>query len=166
MSFPPATSPAMGSGDGFVLGPDEGQAYWWLGTLTINKVTREATRGALDIVDHRVPAGYAPPRHVHRDQDEVFFVLEGTFAVRCGEQEWQAGPGAVVFLPRQVPHGFTVSQDGPARTLLINAPAGFADVITELGQATGHLVLPGPNVPMPDPERIAGVSQAHGIYGA
>lgn len=167
LSFPPtdATPSISNPGSAFVVGPDDGAAYWWLGSLTLLKVTGEATRGAMDIVDHRVPAGYAPPLHVHSDQDEVFYVIDGEFAVRCGDQRWQAGPGSLVFLPRQVPHGFTVSGDAPGRTLLINAPAGFADVITELGEQTSHLVLPGPDVAMPDPTHVVAVSEAHGIHG-
>ena len=97
----------------------------------------------MDIVDHRVPAGYAPPPHVHSDQDEVFYIISGQFDVRCGEQRWEAGPGDLVFLPRRVPHSFVVSGDEPGRTLLINAPAGFAEVIVELGQATTELKIPG-----------------------
>ncbi|MBA2560694.1 MAG: cupin domain-containing protein [Propionibacteriales bacterium] len=129
-------------------------------------MTRHSTQGALDIVDHRVPAGYAPPLHVHSDQDEVFYVIDGEFAVRCGHEEWTAGPGSLVFLPRRVPHGFTVSDSTAGRTLLINAPAGFADVVTELGEPSTALVLPGPDVAMPDPERVVAVSEAHGIRGA
>jgi quercetin dioxygenase-like cupin family protein len=167
MSFAPADTATSGREprQGFVLGPDDGQPYWWLGSLTLTKVTREASRGAMDIVDHRVPAGYAPPLHIHDDQDEVFYVIDGEFAVRCADQHWQAGPGSLVFLPRQIAHGFTVSDGGPGRTLLINAPAGFADVIAELGVPASELVLPGPEVPMPDPGRVAAVSQAHGIHG-
>lgn len=152
--------------DGFVLGPDDGDAYWWLGSLTINKLDGERTRSGIDIVDHRVPAGYAPPRHVHDGQDEVFFVIDGHFDVQCGERSWEAGPGSLVFLPRGVPHGFTVSSDGPARTLLINSPAGFSDLIRELGEPASRLELPGPDAPLPEPDRIASISLAHGIRSA
>ncbi len=164
MSFPAAPeSAAPTPAEGFVLGPDEGEPVWWLGSLNLVKVPGSATHGGLDIVDHRVPAGYAPPRHVHADQDEVFLVLDGAFTVVCGDRTWQAHPGSLVFLPRGVPHGFAVSGDGPGRTLLINAPAGFADVVRELGEPASGLVLPGPDVAVPDPERIAAVSAAHGI---
>jgi quercetin dioxygenase-like cupin family protein len=168
VSFPPNDNAAPGPepGLGFVLGPDDGDPYWWLGSLTINKVTGASTQGAVDIVDHRIPAGYAPPPHVHSHQDEVFLVLQGQFAVRCGDQHWQAGPGSLVFLPRRVPHGFTLSEDGPGRTLLINAPAGFADLITDLGEPAPRLELPGPDVAMPTPERATAASEAHGIHGA
>lgn len=157
---------SAGTTPGFVLGSDEGDPYHWLGSLTITKLMGAATLGGLDVVDHRVPAGYAPPHHIHRGQDEVFFVLEGLFTVHCGDQSWQAGPGAMAFLPRGVPHGFSVSADGPGRTLLLNAPAGFADVIVELGTSAPQLELPGPDVPMPDPDRVTAVSEAHGIFGA
>jgi len=166
MSFPSSTNTAEVPSSGFVLRPDQGTPFWWLGTLTSVKIDATASQGAMDIVDHRVPAGYAPPPHVHAGQDEVFYVIEGLFAVTCGEQHWRAGPGSLVFLPRGVPHGFTVTDDGPGRTLLINAPAGFADVVTELGDPASELTLPGPDVPMPDPERIAAVSEAHGIRNA
>lgn len=150
---------------GYVLGPDEGEAFHWLGSLTLSKVGAARTAGGLSIVDHRVPAGYAPPAHQHRD-DEVFYVLDGEFAVRCGTQAWQAGPGSLVFLPRDVPHGFTVSQAGPGRTLLITAPGGFDEVVSELGTPTSTLELPGPDVALPDPARVAAVATAHGIVPA
>jgi len=52
---------------------------------------------------------------------------------------------------------------GPSRT---PSPAGFADVISELGEAARQLELPGADVAMPDPERIARISEAHGIRSA
>lgn len=169
MSFPPSlptSGSATAGGRGFVVGPDDGDGYYWLGTLTLTKVMRDATGGRLDIVDHRVPAGYAPPKHVHRDQDEVFFLLDGTLQLTCGDDEWHVSPGSLVFLPRGVPHGFVASADRPARTLLINAPAGFADVIVELGTPTTALTLPGADVPTPTPDTVATVSARHGIEPA
>jgi len=82
---------------------------------------------------------------------------------RCGDQSWQAGPGSLVFLPRDVPHGFVVSDAGPGRTLLILAPGGFDEVISELGAPADGLHLPGPDVPMPTLEQLFAVATAHGI---
>ena len=147
---------------GFVLGPDEGDAFHWLGSLTLTKLGASRTAGGLSIVDHRVPPGYAPPAHQHRD-DEAFYVLEGDFHIRCGDQAWAAGPQSLVFLPRDVPHGFTVSQDGPGRTLLILAPGGFDELVRELGTPTDELRLPGPDVPVPTRARLDAAATAHGI---
>ena len=148
-----------GAQRGAMLGPEDGDAYWWLGSLTINKVVG----GGLSFVDHLCPPGYQPPLHIHHNQDEVFVITEGHFALTCGEESWQAEPGSVVFLPRGVPHRFQVSDDAPGRCLIITAPGGFAELVAELGQAADELTLPGPDVPMPDPERIGAVSEAHGI---
>ena len=54
-----AVNPAFTSG--FVLADDEGQPFWFLNTLTITKVGSEESQGQLSIVDHRMPAGFAPP---------------------------------------------------------------------------------------------------------
>ena len=99
---------------GFVMESDEGQAFWFLNTLTINKVGSDDTEGRLSIVDHRVPAGFAPPPHIHQASDEAFLVLDGQFEGFCGDQEWRAGPGSLVYLPHGIAHGFTVSVAGPA----------------------------------------------------
>lgn len=164
MSFTPAgPSPSAQAGRGFVLAPDEGDAYHWLGTLSLTKVMGSDTAGGLDLVDHRVPAGYAPPTHLHREADEVFYLVDGTLEVTCGADSWRVEPGSVVFLPRGVPHGFVAGSDRPARTLLINAGAGFGDVIVALGTPTDGRQLPGDDVPTPDPERIGSVSAQHGI---
>jgi len=167
MSFPahrkePSISPTH-RGAGFVVGADDGDALHWLGSLTLVKIPGAATGGGLDVVDHRVPAGYAPPPHVHRNQDELFYLLDGTLDVTCGDDHWRVEAGSLVFLPRGVPHGFTVPDDRPARTLLINAPAGFAEVVVELGTPAAELRLPDDTVPLPTPDRVADVSTRHGI---
>lgn len=149
--------------EGFVRGVDEGDAVWWLGSLNLVKVGARDSQGGLSIVEHRVPAGYAPPPHVHRDTDEVFYVLDGQFAVTCGEEHWTAEPGSLVFLPRAVPHGFKVSADGPGRTLLIVAPGGFDELVRETGEAARSLTLPDRDAFVPDPDRIAEVSARYGI---
>jgi quercetin dioxygenase-like cupin family protein len=150
------------AGDGLVLTADEGQAFWFLNTLTIGKVGGEDTTGGLAILDHRCPAGYAPPPHIHRGTDEAFYILEGLFEGFCGDRPWKAGPGTLVFLPRDVPHGFRVSDAGPGRTLLILAPAGFDQFVAELGDPAQQLVLPQP-VP-PDSARVVEIAAAHGIH--
>ena len=66
------------TGNGLVLTADEGQAFWFLNTLTISKVEGIDTRGGFSVLDHRCPAGYAPPPHIHRGTDEAFYVLDGS----------------------------------------------------------------------------------------
>ena len=146
---------------GFVMAADEGQAFWFLGTLTINKVGSGDSQGRLSIVDHRVPPGFAPPPHIHQASDEAFLVLDGQFEGFCGDQAWRAGPGSLVFLPRAIPHGFHVSEAGPGRIIVVVSPGGFDQFVAAAGEPAPDLRLPGP-IP-PDPVRLTQLAAAHGI---
>jgi quercetin dioxygenase-like cupin family protein len=152
-------SPAAKSG--FAVAADEGQAFWFLNTLTINKVGATDTEGRLSIVDHRVPPGFAPPPHVHQASDEAFLVLDGEVEGFCGDRAWQAGPGSLVFLPSGIPHGFQVSSAGPGRLIVIVSPGGFDQFVAAAGEPATDLRLPDP-LP-PDPARLTELAAAHGI---
>jgi quercetin dioxygenase-like cupin family protein len=146
---------------GFVMAADEGQAFWFLNTLTINKVRSDDSQGQLSIVDHRVPAGFAPPPHIHQASDEALLVLDGQFEGFCGDQAWRAGPGSLVYLPHGIPHGFTVSAAGPGRIIVVVSPGGFDQFVAAAGEPARDLRLPEP-IP-PDPALITRLAAAHGI---
>jgi len=146
---------------GFVMAADDGQAFWFLNTLTINKVRGGDSQGRLSIVDHRVPPGFAPPPHIHEASDEAFLVLDGEFDGFCGDQAWRAGPGSLVYLPHGIAHGFAVSAAGPGRIIVVVSPAGFDDFVAAAGEPTGDLRLPDPVAP--DPARLTQLAAAHGI---
>lgn len=106
----------------YVLPEDGGEAIWFLGTLATVKAGRAQSGNALSVVEIELPAGFAPPPHIHHMEDEAFYILGGITRGFCGEEQWEAGPGAFVWLPRGIPHGFTIDEGGPARHLVITAP--------------------------------------------
>lgn len=65
-----------------------------------------------------------PALHVHYDQDEWWYVLEGTFLFRVGDEMFEAKQGDSVFGPRRVPHTFSKTGKDPGRMLLLYQPAG------------------------------------------
>lgn len=69
----------------------------------IVKADARATAGALTVFEE-VPPVADTPLHVHSREDELFYVLEGDHVVVRGEEELRVGPGAVVFLPKGIPH--------------------------------------------------------------
>jgi quercetin dioxygenase-like cupin family protein len=146
---------------GFVMAADDGEAFWFLNTLTINKVRSDDTQGQLSIVDHRVPAGFAPPPHIHQVSDEALLVLDGELEGFWGDQAWRAGPGTLVFMPHGIPHGFTVSAAGPGRIIVVVSPGGFDQFVAAAGEPAGELRLPEPVAP--DPARVTQLAAAHGI---
>lgn len=68
----------------------------------IVKASAETTGGAFGIIEELDPLD--TPLHVHRNEDELWYVLEGEHIVQIGDDEFSAGPGEMVFAPRGVPH--------------------------------------------------------------
>lgn len=85
---------------------------------------------------------------MHHTADEAFYILAGRLRGYCGDQTWQATTGSFVWLPRDVPHGYTVEGDEPARVLTITVPAGFERFVVAAGEPAQARELP------PPPERI------------
>ena len=61
----------------YVLGPDHGQAWWFLGNLVTVKAAAAQTRGRLTAVEFLNPPRFAPPLHRHLEEDEFLYVLSG-----------------------------------------------------------------------------------------
>lgn len=131
--------------EGYALSRDEGTPMWFLGVApTRVKATGEQTGGGYAFFDFVVPPAGALPLHVHRHEDETVCVLEGAVTVFCGEQRYAAGPGAFVYLPRGIPHGYRSDGGGPARVLEFTVPAGLEGMITELSAPATNLAGPPP----------------------
>ena len=84
----------------------------------------EETGGRFGLMEMVAPKGREPSRHVHRREDEGFYVLEGEITFYVGEETFKAGPGTFVFLPRGIPHSYTF-ETGVIRALAIVAPGGI-----------------------------------------
>jgi mannose-6-phosphate isomerase-like protein (cupin superfamily) len=126
----------------YALARDEGQPLWFLGSLTLVKATGGQTHGAFGLVEQLLPPGFSSPWHLHHREDEAFYVVEGEMTFICGNDRVKAGPGAYVYGPRGVPHGFRVEGSSPARLLLLNAPAGFEQFVVEMSEPASGFVLP------------------------
>ena len=109
--------------EGFVLGPDEGTSYTFLGGEVRALALAEDT-GLGSISIETFPSGFASPLHVHHRDAGVFFLLSGMMRIRCGDEEWIASPGSTIFLPPGVPHAFRVEGNEPASWFSIQSPFG------------------------------------------
>src|SRR5580765_7815185 len=71
---------------GYLLDSGEGEAFWLLGMLEIVKIGGASTNGEYGLLEVTVRAGEGSPWHVHPDEDEWFYVLEGEFTVYVGDE--------------------------------------------------------------------------------
>lgn len=114
------------------LNTREDQPFRFLGLPSVMRATSETTNGAFGLMEHwEMPSGFASPYHTHHREDECFYVLEGEIAFVCGGKWLQAGPGTFVYGPREIPHGFKVVSQAPARMLLMCTPGGFERFVLE-----------------------------------
>lgn len=117
-----------------VVGPGEGKKVD-LGGLGVDfKTWGEATDMRLSIVEHPMQPRRLVPPHVHADEDELSYVLEGTFGVRIGDFEGEAGPGSYIYKPKGVLHTFWNPTDSPARMIELIFPAGFEHFFETLAE--------------------------------
>jgi mannose-6-phosphate isomerase-like protein (cupin superfamily) len=105
------------------------------------KADAAATGGVLGLAEGIIPAGHSPGLHVHHDEDEAFYVLEGTVDFVCGEQRFRGEAGAFVFLPRGLPHTFLGVGPGAARVLILLLPGGLEELFLETDAERVHAVL-------------------------
>lgn len=114
----------------YALPPGAGKPLAWL-TSTI---TQKASAPGIGITEALMSPGEEPPLHVHKNEDEWLYLLEGEMTFHVGGQDHRSQPGGFVCFPRGIPHTFSV-ESPKARILVINTPGGFERMF-ELGPKT------------------------------
>jgi quercetin dioxygenase-like cupin family protein len=153
---------ATASVDPIALQQGEGEALWFLGVLAIVKASRETTGGRVAVIEHLAPQGSGSPLHVHRNEDEWFYVTEGELTFWVGGEVIRAPAGSFVYGPRGIPHTFAVASE-EARFLLVTEPAGFEAFMRDAGEPAQSLTLPPATLQPPDPARLAAAAAEYGI---
>ncbi len=97
---------------------------------------KEDTGGAFALLDYELAPGFAAlPPHIHHNEDEAMYVLEGQLQVRIGETERLLGPGGFVYLPREILHAQRNPGPEPVRFLMLLIPAGSEQCFADLEAA-------------------------------
>jgi quercetin dioxygenase-like cupin family protein len=149
---------------GYALAQDEGEAFWVAGLLQTVKIGGADTGGRYGLIEVVVPPGLGSPWHVHPEEDEWFFVLEGNLTVYVGDTRIDLTAGGFAFGPKSVPHPFIGAGPNPTRVLVGLAPLQFEGFLREVGQpAPARVLPPRPAGPPPDPGRLAAIAERHGI---
>ena len=127
-----AVSPALSTrGELLHRASGTGRSYWGPGDLYTFLVTGEESGGAYFAMEALVPTGGGPPPHIHRNEDETFYVLEGEVTFRLGDDSVVAGAGDFVNVPRDTVHCFRNDGSEPARIVLTFTPAGIEKFFEE-----------------------------------
>ena len=96
------------------------------------KASADETGGRFGLIEsHQVGD---VPLHVHENDDEAFYILEGEYEIRCGNETFLAGPGTFVYLPHGVPHSQKL-KSATAKKLILITPGGFENWFLERSAA-------------------------------
>ena len=139
----------------YALDPGGGDAHWFFGNLVTVKAAGEHTDSRFALTEFVNPAGSASPRHVHHDEHEAFYILEGSAEVHCGDEVFHVAPGSFVLLPRGIPHWLRVSPDAPMRSLVMTT-GQFEQYVIACGEPAQARQLPPPGPPDMDRAAAAG----------
>lgn len=131
-----------------------GERLTFGGATILVRIASEATGGAFSLFEEVAPMLDTPP-HVHRSEDELFYVLEGEHVFQVGDDEYRVGPGGFVFAPRGVPHAQRRVVPSHGRQLVLVSPGGFEGFFRELAAAEEAGTL--------GPDAYAAASERFGI---
>jgi quercetin dioxygenase-like cupin family protein len=138
----------------------EGISTAWFKTgRVVVKAGHAETGGGFSQFETDDPYGTATALHVHRDEDETFYVLEGEVTLQIGESRFELRAGDFAFAPRNVPHAYAVRSE-TARMLVTYCPGGLEELFVEIG-ATGE--TPQPTDGQPAPEELARLFGERGV---
>jgi quercetin dioxygenase-like cupin family protein len=145
---------------------DEGQATWFLNGLMLTKASVAETGGAYCMMEHRMTAASNPPPHIHNNEEEAFYVLEGEMEVEVGGEAATLTAGGFALAPRGVPHSFRVLSDEVRVLVIASSPGGNTNGGTPhffetVGQPASMLTIPVPQAP--DPVVLTAVAAEHDI---
>jgi mannose-6-phosphate isomerase-like protein (cupin superfamily) len=128
-----------------------GPAFWGPGDHYTFLVTGEESGGAYFAMEALVPPGGGPPPHIHRHEDETFYLVEGEIEFLLGDAIVMAGPGDFVNVPRRTVHRFRNVGAETARMVLTFTPAGMERFFEET-------LEPAPNGAVDAPDNLEDVA--------
>jgi mannose-6-phosphate isomerase-like protein (cupin superfamily) len=112
------------SGKGFVVPPGGGSVLDMApGRSAALKLVSGETAGSIMLFEETAPSGAETNFHLHRDSDEVAWVLSGEITFKIGDEVTVVGPGTCAFIPRSVPHAWKNTSAATGRILFLYTPA-------------------------------------------
>jgi quercetin dioxygenase-like cupin family protein len=140
---------------------DESRQIWFLTNLATIHITADDTNGNFSLLESKAAAGDQPPLHVHRTDDEGFYLLEGKLTLWVGPDRIELEPGQFALAPHGVPHTYRVESEEGARWLVTSSDGSFDRFVAAYGVPAEEDRLPDRGEP--DVERLSRLADEHGI---
>jgi len=114
--------------------PAQGDGYWVYRDKDTIKTDTDLTHGSHALVETHVSPNVGPPAHVHANESETIYIIEGELKVLDNDRTLNAPPGSTLYFPRGSVHAFRNVGDTTAKILLLFVPSGFERYFREVGE--------------------------------
>lgn len=141
----------------------EGQVWSVAGDVYTILISSEESGGAYTLIEGRVPPHGGPPPHIHRREDEAFYVIEGDLDFTCDGKTVRCGPGSFIHLPRGTLHFFRNVGRKSARLLIHCIPGGLDRYFEEVGQRLPNRDAPPAPVTDADIKKLVDLAPKYGL---
>jgi quercetin dioxygenase-like cupin family protein len=101
------------------------------------KVSSKDTQGNLTVFEYTGHVKGGPPLHVHPNQDEIFYIIDGKYKFQVGEEIYFLEQGDTIFLPRNIKHAFAQLTDIGKMIYFFQSSGKMEDYFRELGKLNG-----------------------------
>ena len=146
------------------MGSDSENYFWYLSSLATIQISAQSGADQLSVIEQRAPQGSSPLLHLHRAQDEIFYVLAGEFRLRIGDQEKRLKAGDFVLIPKGTPHTFRVESLEEGHWLTITVGTDYENLVRALARPAERLDVP-PSSEDPSPENLLNLSLTADQFG-
>jgi mannose-6-phosphate isomerase-like protein (cupin superfamily) len=102
------------------------------------KVSGRDTNGQLTVFEYTGNVKGGPPLHIHHKQDEIFFIVEGEYTFKVGDETYKLSTGDTIFLPRKVPHTFTQTSERGKMYFIFQPSGKMEDYFRKLASFQGQ----------------------------
>ncbi|HWH95026.1 MAG TPA: cupin domain-containing protein [Baekduia sp.] len=143
--------------------PGDGELRWYRDRLVDLRLTGAQTGDRISLVEVEMPAGATTPLHRQPYDDETLYILSGSLTVHLDGEEQIAGPGAVVFIPRETPHALLATET--TNFLIFGIPAGQERYFRALSVPAPSRELPPPPTAEPHPAAAIALQQTAFLNG-
>ena len=133
--------------------PGGGLTFTMLGTTMRLIATAAGTGGRHTVIDQVTPPGWGPPRHIHSCEDEIFYILDGSYELHVGDERRTVSAGASAILPRNSPHGFRNVGATPSRLVFVITPGGLEEYFLAVAKCS----------PAPSPPQLVELARPFGL---
>lgn len=109
-------------------------------------VATSDTNGQLFVIEQTMLARGGPPKHMHFEQDEWFFPLDGEFIAEVGSRQYRLRPGDSLLAPRLTPHVWAYAAEGTGKIVIAFSPAGKMEAFFDVAAQKGAMPTQDPQL--------------------